>query len=60
MCVCFTCVYVLLPGMSRVGLMLDVARHYIPVELILRTIETMGAAKLNVLHLHLTDSQVVE
>lgn len=38
--------------------MLDVARHFLPVSKILRTIDAMESAKLNVLHLHLTDSQV--
>ena len=40
------------------GLMVDVARHFIPLPLLIRTVDGMAAAKLNVLHLHLTDSQV--
>ena len=40
------------------GLMIDVARHFIPVRLLERTIHAMWLTKLNVLHLHLTDSQV--
>lgn len=39
------------------GLMLDVARHFIPIKLILRTIDAMATSRLNILHLHLTDSQ---
>ena len=40
------------------GVMIDVARHYIPMPLLKRTVDGMMAAKLNILHLHLTDSQV--
>ena len=40
------------------GLMIDVARHYIPIPLLERTIHAMWLAKYNVLHLHFTDSQV--
>ncbi|MBN0045872.1 beta-N-acetylhexosaminidase [Streptomyces actuosus] len=39
------------------GLLLDVARHFIPKEGILRQLDLMAAHKLNVLHLHLTDDQ---
>ena len=39
------------------GLMLDVTRHFMPVEDVNRTIDLMAAVKLNVLHLHLTDDQ---
>jgi hexosaminidase len=39
------------------GLLLDSARHFIPVEDIKRQIDGMAAAKLNVLHWHLTDDQ---
>ncbi|MBX9602584.1 MAG: beta-N-acetylhexosaminidase [Bryobacteraceae bacterium] len=39
------------------GLMLDTARHFLPVEDIERTLDGMAAVKLNVLHLHLTDDQ---
>ncbi|BDZ46777.1 beta-N-acetylhexosaminidase [Naasia aerilata] len=37
--------------------MLDVARHFFPVEFVLRMIDQLAAHKLNVLHLHLTDDQ---
>lgn len=39
------------------GLMVDVCRHWIPKEVILRIIDGMAAVKLNVLHLHLTEYQ---
>jgi hexosaminidase len=39
------------------GLMLDVARHFLPIPALERTIDCMAAVRLNVLHLHLTDDQ---
>lgn len=39
------------------GLLLDSARHFIPPDDIKRQIDGMAAAKLNVLHWHLTDDQ---
>ncbi|HEE9787313.1 TPA: beta-N-acetylhexosaminidase [Enterobacter soli] len=39
------------------GLLLDSARHFIPLNDIKRQIDGMSAAKLNVLHWHLTDDQ---
>lgn len=39
------------------GLMIDVARHFIPLPALKRTLDAMSLAKLNVLHLHLTDDQ---
>ncbi|MCJ0872275.1 beta-N-acetylhexosaminidase [Streptomyces sp. AP-93] len=39
------------------GLMLDVARHFVPKDGVLRYIDLLAAHKLNVLHLHLTDDQ---
>ncbi|MFI9149973.1 beta-N-acetylhexosaminidase [Streptomyces sp. NPDC053367] len=39
------------------GLMLDVARHFMPKDAVLRHLDLMAAHKLNVLHLHLTDDQ---
>ena len=39
------------------GLLLDSARHFIPLADIKRQIDGMAAAKLNVLHWHLTDDQ---
>ena len=39
------------------GLMIDVARHFIPLDALKKNIDGMELSKLNVLHLHLTDSQ---
>jgi hexosaminidase len=39
------------------GLMIDVSRHFMPLEQLERQIEGMAAVKLNVLHLHLSDDQ---
>jgi hexosaminidase len=39
------------------GLMIDVARHWIPEEVVKRNIDAMAAVKLNVLHFHMTDDQ---
>jgi hexosaminidase len=39
------------------GLLIDVGRHYEPVEVIKRNLDGMAAVKLNVLHWHLTEDQ---
>ncbi|MER7172702.1 beta-N-acetylhexosaminidase [Streptomyces mesophilus] len=39
------------------GMMLDVARHFMPKDGVLRYLDLMAAHKLNVFHLHLTDDQ---
>ncbi|MFD5316571.1 beta-N-acetylhexosaminidase [Streptomyces sp. NPDC127098] len=39
------------------GMLLDVARHFMPKDGVLRYIDLLAAHKLNVLHLHLTDDQ---
>ena len=39
-----------------VGAMLDLSRHYFPVEHIHRQIDVLGRIGVNVLHLHLTDA----
>ncbi len=39
------------------GLMLDVARHFIPLPIVKQTIDSMRLVKMNVLHLHLSDDQ---
>jgi hexosaminidase len=39
------------------GLMVDVSRHFIPLEVIKRNIDGMAAVKLNTLHLHLSDDE---
>jgi hexosaminidase len=39
------------------GLLIDVCRHWQPIEVIKRNLDGMAAVKLNVLHLHLTEDQ---
>ena len=39
------------------GLMLDVSRHWMPLEIVKRNLEGMAAVKLNVFHWHLSDDQ---
>jgi hexosaminidase len=39
------------------GLMIDVSRHFIPLEVLKRNIEAMSEVKMNVLHLHLSDNE---
>jgi hexosaminidase len=39
------------------GLLIDIARHYQPPEVIKRNLDAMAAVKLNVLHWHLTEDQ---
>jgi hexosaminidase len=39
------------------GLLIDVARHYQPLEVLKRNLDAMAAVKLNVLHWHLTEDQ---
>ena len=39
------------------GLMMDVCRHFIPLEVIKRNIDGIAAVKMNVLHLHLSEDQ---
>ena len=39
------------------GVMLDVARHFMPKAFVLRLIDLLAEHKLNILHLHLTDDQ---
>jgi len=45
------------PRFSWRGLMIDVARHFIPVDVMKRNIDAMATVKMNVLHLHLTDNE---
>ncbi|WP_206155786.1 beta-N-acetylhexosaminidase [Cellulomonas taurus] len=45
------------PRFGHRGVLLDVARHFMPKDGVLRFIELIAAHKLNVLHLHLTDDQ---
>lgn len=39
------------------GLLIDVSRHFEPVDVIERNLDAMAAVKLNVLHWHLSDDQ---
>src|SRR3989440_2199100 len=39
------------------GLLIDVARHYEPIEVLKRNLDAMAAVKLNVFHWHLTEDQ---
>jgi hexosaminidase len=39
------------------GLLIDVSRHFMPVEVIKRNLDGMEAVKFNVLHWHLSDDQ---
>jgi hexosaminidase len=39
------------------GLSIDVSRHFISMEVLKRNVDGMAAAKMNVLHLHLSDDQ---
>jgi hexosaminidase len=45
------------PRFAWRGLLIDVGRHYIPVDVLKRNIDGMAAVKMNVLHLHLSDDQ---
>ena len=39
------------------GLMIDVSRHFIPLDVLKRNVNAMAAVKMNVLHWHLSDDQ---
>lgn len=39
------------------GLMIDVSRHFMPIDVLERNIDAMATVKMNVLHFHLTDDQ---
>lgn len=45
------------PAYRHRGLMVDTARNFIPIVDLERTLNAMGASKLNVFHWHATDSQ---
>ncbi len=45
------------PRFAWRGLLIDVARHFIPLSSLLAVVDGMALVKLNVLHLHLSDDQ---
>ncbi len=45
------------PRFAWRGLLVDCVRHFMPLDALRRTVDAMALAKLNVLHLHLTDDQ---
>lgn len=45
------------PRFTWRGLMIDVARHFHPLDVIKRNLDAMASVKMNVLHWHLTDDQ---
>ncbi|HET6298529.1 MAG TPA: family 20 glycosylhydrolase, partial [Kribbella sp.] len=45
------------PAFAWRGMMLDVARHFMPKDFVLRIIDVIALHRMNVLHLHLTDDQ---
>jgi hexosaminidase len=45
------------PQFVHRGLLLDTARHFQPVASLMRVIDSMAMAKLNVLHLHMSEDQ---
>ena len=45
------------PRFAWRGLLIDAARHFMPVNVIKRNLDGMAAVKLNVLHWHLSDDQ---
>ncbi|HEY4786801.1 MAG TPA: family 20 glycosylhydrolase, partial [Bacteroidales bacterium] len=45
------------PRFAWRGLLIDVGRHFIPIDVIKHNIDGMAAVKMNVLHLHLTEDQ---
>lgn len=45
------------PRFAWRGLMIDSARHFMPMEVLRRNLDAMAAVKLNVLHWHLTEDQ---
>jgi len=45
------------PRFAWRGLMIDVSRHFMPLDAIERNVDGMAAVKLNILHLHLSDDE---
>ena len=44
------------PRFAWRGLMVDTANHFLPMPLLLQTVDTMAMNRMNVLHLHIVDS----
>ena len=45
------------PRFAWRGLLIDVSRHFIPLNVLKRNVDGMAAVKMNVLHLHLSDNE---
>jgi hexosaminidase len=45
------------PRFAWRGLLIDVGRHFIPLDVLKRNVDGMAAVKMNVMHLHLSDDQ---
>lgn len=45
------------PRFAWRGMMVDVARHFLPISVLKRNVDAMAASKMNILHLHLTDDE---
>jgi hexosaminidase len=47
------------PAFPWRGILVDTARHFIPVPLLMKTLDAMAASKLNIFHWHLTDASSI-